>query len=151
MQIDAATVRRLLPHREPLQLVDGATITTPGAAGVVACRLTRHPLLRDGSDSDAFRQELLLEAAAQSFGVVLGSAALATAGSSTAAQQDEKHLLLGFDDVRFTEHDIALDKTLHITVSRQQALGEIYCAGFVVHDADTPLASGSVTVMKGKA
>jgi 3-hydroxymyristoyl/3-hydroxydecanoyl-(acyl carrier protein) dehydratase len=151
MQIDAAMVRRLLPHREPLQLVEGATITKPGAAGVVACRLTRHPLLCDGSDSSAFRQELVLEAAAQSFGVVLGSASLATESGTAAAGHDDKHLLLGFDDVRFTEHDIALDKTLHVTVSRQQALGEIYCAGFVVHDADTLLAAGSVTVMKGKA
>jgi 3-hydroxymyristoyl/3-hydroxydecanoyl-(acyl carrier protein) dehydratase len=151
MQIDAATVLRLLPHREPLQLVDGAAITAPGVVGVVACRLTRHALLRDGSDSSAFRQELVLEAAAQSFGVVLGSASLTTERNAAFPQRDEKHLLLGFDDVRFAARDIPLDKTLHITVSRQQALGEIYCASFVVNDAGTPIAEGSVMVMKGKA
>jgi 3-hydroxymyristoyl/3-hydroxydecanoyl-(acyl carrier protein) dehydratase len=151
MQIDAATVLRLLPHREPLQLVEGAAITAPGEAGVVACRLTRHALLQDGSGSSEFRQELVLEAAAQSLGVVLGSASLTAQAAEAAPQRDEKHLLLGFDDVRFTAQDIPLDKTLQIAVSRQQAVGEIFCAGFVVNDAGTLLALGSVMVMKGKA
>lgn len=103
-----------------------------------------------GVETNGFRQELVLEAAAQSFGVVLGSAFVESDGTFS-QHQDDKHLLLGFNDVFFSEGDIPLDKLMQIEVSRQQALGEIFSANFLVFDAERKIVEGSVMVMKGKA
>jgi hypothetical protein len=94
-------IKGLLPHRAPFLFAREVDVVEPGKLGRARIQLTRVDNYWQGDaglSPTRSADVLLLESAAQVFGVVLASgteAQLATGGKTAA---EGKHLLLGFDN-----------------------------------------------------
>jgi predicted hotdog family 3-hydroxylacyl-ACP dehydratase len=142
VHIDRPTIERLLPHRHPVGLLEHATVQVPGDKGEALARLPGTvPMLTD-RDAGDWNQELCLEAAAQTLGVVLGTGMQADKGPG-------QHLLLGFDHVEFSGLVPAADAYLLVQVQREEGGSGACTASFEVRtasDAHT-VAAGRVMVL----
>jgi 3-hydroxyacyl-[acyl-carrier-protein] dehydratase len=147
-RIDREAIARLLPHRDPIALLQWVQIEDPGRAGRAAVRLDDSGELLAGHARSALAQELALEAAAQAVGVVLGSAAV----PDGAAAADGRHLLLGFNEVHF-EPGFAppFAQGLHVRVEKLEASASACVARFWVEHRGADVAHGQVMVMAGAA
>ena len=144
MHIDRHRILQMLPHRDPILLVDSAQISQPGRQGRVQARLPAAAALLGSIGSADVLHELVLEAAAQSVGVVIGS------GFAAASEgRDERHLLLGFDDVRFDADAVA--DAIEITVDVDEAGAAACSARFSVDQGGRAIAGGRVMVMRAPA
>lgn len=136
-------IRARLPHRDPILLPREVRIEDAGRAGYA--RFSLDPgvrLLGEESQRDLSR-ELMLECAAQTFGVVLGSV------DSGVPAEDERHLLLGFNNVRFDMLDADLGASFKVGVRMLESSGSTHVAAFRVNQAENCVAEGTLMVMKG--
>lgn len=136
-------IRARLPHREPILLPREVHIEDAGRAGYA--RFSLDPsvrLLGEESQRDLSR-ELMLECAAQTFGVVLGSV------DSGVPAEDERHLLLGFNNVRFDMLDADLNASFKVGVRMLESSGTTHVAAFRVKQSEFCVAEGTLMVMKG--
>ncbi len=147
MRIEGDAIAALLPHRDPIALVQSVRIDEPGRSGRAVIAWSEGSELMAGLTTCRLTPELLLEGAAQTLGVVLGSGAAA----EQAGAGDERHLLLGFNDVCYGEAPRAGAGALEVEVCCEQSSGSTHLAGFRVYQGDRELVSGSVMVLKGAA
>lgn len=147
MHIERDAIAALLPHRDPIALVQSVRIQEPGRSGRAVIAWPEGSELMAGLTTCRLTPELLLEGAAQSLGVVLGSGA--PAGDAGAG--DERHLLLGFNDVCYGEASRAGAGPLEVDVRCEESSGSTHVAGFRVCQGGRELVSGSVMVLKGAA
>lgn len=134
-------IKARLPHRDPILLPTHVDITEIGVAGTADIQLAPAALLLLGETHGACLRELILEAAAQTLGLVLASAGDAKPSA------DEKHLLLGFNDVHFDLVDAPCTFIMHVRL--QETAGTTYVASFRAEHNASVIASGTVMVMKG--
>lgn len=136
-------IRARLPHRAPILLPREVRIEEAGRAGYSDCRLDAGVRLLGHASQRDLARELLLECAAQTLGVVLGSVA------NDASSEDERHLLLGFDHVRFDMRHADLGAPFRIDVRVLESSGAAHVAAFRVGQARHWIAEGTLMVMKG--
>lgn len=148
MHIDRDTIARMLPHRDPIALLASAYFERPGQSGRAAVRLPGNVPMVAGHVGSGLAQELALEAAAQTVGLMLGSAMAVDEPSA----KDEQHLLLGFNDVAFGPGFMPpFDDTLAVRVESHEASGAVCSARFWIESRGADVASGQVMVMKGSS
>lgn len=147
MRIERDAVAALLPHRDPIALVQSVRVDEPGHSGRAVIAWPEGSELMAGLTTCRLTPELLLEGAAQALGVVLGSGA----GAGEAGTGDERHLLVGFNDVTYgaTPRDDA--GPLEAEIRCEESSGSTHLASFRVVQGDLELVSGSVMVLKGAA
>lgn len=145
MHIDRERILRMLPHRDPILLVESASVEMAARSGRAQARLNGDTTLFDGLTGCELVNELVLEAAAQSVGLVLGGVAATSGGA------DERHLLLGFDGVQFEELVASPDQVLDIDIQIKETGAVASSASFRVTQHGRCVAHGSVLVMRGTA
>jgi hypothetical protein len=142
MELDSDAIRALLPHRSPLLLARALEVRTPGESGVGRIALDPDTRLWGDWCVRDLVQELILEGAAQVFGLVLAAGRAADPGS------DERHLLLGFGSVSFADTTDP-GPELAIEVALVQRLGGMCRGRFSARGDAGELARGELTVMQG--
>lgn len=136
-------IRARLPHRAPILLPREVRIEEAGRAGYSYCCLDAGVRLLGHASQRDLARELLLECAAQTLGVVLGSVV------HDLPSEDERHLLLGFDHVRYDMQHADLDAPFRIDVHVVESSGAAHVAAFRVEQARHWIAEGTLMVMKG--
>lgn len=136
-------IRARLPHRDPILLPQEVHIEDKGRAGYAWFSLDAKVRLMGEESQRDLSRELMLESAAQAFGVVLGSVA------SGVSPEDERHLLLGFNNVRFTMLGADLGASFKVGVRMLESSGSTHVAAFRVTQAELCVAEGALMVMKG--
>ncbi len=146
-------IKGLLPHRAPFLFAREVDVVEPGKLGRARIQLTRVNNYWQGDaglSPTRSADVLLLESAAQVFGVVLASgtaARLATDGKTAA---EGKHLLLGFDNCDIPG-DLYAQPELHLEVALDGVFGSMYKGSFTASAGERLLARGELTVMQGDA
>lgn len=136
-------IRARLPHRDPILLPREVRIEDAGRAGYARFSLDPGVRLLGKESQRDLSRELMLECAAQTFGVVLGSV------DSGVPAEDERHLLLGFNNVRFDMLDADLGASFKVGVRMLESSGSTHVAAFRVNQAENCVAEGTLMVMKG--
>ncbi|MCD2451461.1 hypothetical protein GO003_013785 [Methylicorpusculum oleiharenae] len=144
MKIDHTAIQAILPHRDPILLLDTIEITNPGISGKSILKFSQSLALWDTLTAAALKDELILEGAAQLLGVVLSSS------NSPDRKPDEggERLLLSFDQVDFDDPaDSDLPVTVSVTVVSR--FGSLSAGNFKAEQQQRKLASGKIVVLGG--
>ena len=136
-------IRARLPHRDPILLPNEVRIEDAGRAGCARFNLSADIRLLGKESQRDLSRELMLECAAQTFGVVLGSV------DSGVPAENERHLLLGFNNVRFDMTGADLAAPFKVGVRALESSGSTHVAAFRVDQAQYCVAEGTLMVMKG--
>lgn len=151
MHLHATDIRARLPHRPPILLVRTFTVDRPGERGRAEVALDLDARLFGEQRARDLYQELVLEAAAQSLGLLFGDKATPTATAAAPADtpMPAAHLLLGFNDVSFLS--AAPWETLTIEVGVVQQVGGMCRGRFRATAGTVAVAAGELTVMQGES
>lgn len=140
MILDREAVKAILPHRDPILLVDRLVVSEPGRSGDGFLRLAEADPVWGRRTVRDYADEMILEGAAQFLGIVLATAA--------DRGDDDDRLLLSFDQVEF--HDpIDWNEPIEMSVRVLSRLGAISAGEFSARQAHRRLADGRVVVKGG--
>lgn len=151
MLYELEKIKTLLPHRAPFLFARQVEVLEPGKAGRAQVQLSEVENYWNeeaGLSATASADVLLLESAAQVFGVVLASGVEAAAGGKPLAEG--KHLLLGFDNCEMFG-DLYAHAQLQLDVALDGVFGSMFKGSFNVSAENNLLARGELTVMQGEA
>ena len=146
MRYTQDAIEHFLPHRAPFLFATAVDIIEAGKSGSAKIVFADKEEFWQGdknltpSEGNDF---LLLEAAAQVFGIVLAS------GNSTPGSSPEgKHLLLGFDNCEImAEFNAGAECT--ISVNLDGVFGSMFKGSFTAQMDAANVARGELTVMQG--
>lgn len=148
-----AMINELLPHRAPFLFAREVEVVEPGKLGRAEVQLTKVASYWEGDASlspNLSADVLLLESAAQVFGVVLASGIQVQPGDSAKPAAEGKHLLLGFDNCDIPGDLYAQPRVL-LEVALDGVFGAMYKGSFTASAGERLLARGELTVMQGAA
>lgn len=151
MLYELEKIKTLLPHRAPFLFAQQVEVMEPGKSGRAQVQLNEVETYWNqeaGLSATASADVLLLETAAQVFGVVLASGVAVSADGKSLAEG--KHLLLGFDNCEIPG-DLYAHAQLQMDVSLDGVFGSMFKGSFNVRAANQLLARGELTVMQGAA
>lgn len=143
-------IKTLLPHRAPFLFAQAVEVLTPGKLGraqVQLIEVENYWNQEAGLSANASADVLLLESAAQVFGVVLASGVEVSANGKPLAEG--KHLLLGFDNCEMFG-DLYAQSSLQLDVSLDGVFGSMFKGSFNASANNQVLARGELTVMQGE-
>lgn len=146
MEIGLNQITEILPHRDPFLFPTRVTTDAETASGEGYIDFSSlQPIWNSTFDrSIEQKQELLLESAAQIFGVVLAS----QSKKENSDTQDEKHLLLGFEKIKFP-NSIKPSSEIRITTKLIGNFGQMYKAEIKAETGNQIIMSGILSVLKG--
>lgn len=145
-------IKSLLPHRPPFLFAREVEVVEPGKLGRAEVQLTDVASYWEGDVSLSPKLSadvLLLESAAQVFGVVLASGIQAQQADKGKTAAEGKHLLLGFDNCDIPG-DLYAQPKVQLTVALDGVFGSMYKGSFTASAGERLLARGELTVMQGE-
>lgn len=141
MKLDRAQIEAVLPHRDPVLLLETIEIGEPGRRGSGILAFPEQALW-GGWSANELKDELILEGAAQLLGMVLST------DQRTDGASGGDRLLLSFDQVDFGEPaDAALPVTVSVTVVSR--FGAMSAGEFVAEQRQRKIAGGKIVVLGG--
>ena len=144
--MNQAIIKRIIPHREPFLFIDNVEATEPGILGFSEFDLSKvEPFIMqmEGMSPAETFEYLILESAAQTFGVVLGCS------QDPSGSKDHQHLLLGFEKVEFVS-SVKTPAVIKINVELAGQFGEMSRVKFSAEVAGDLIATGYLSVMQKK-
>jgi len=150
-----AQIKQIIPHRAPFLLIDKVRLGDSGLNGTAEFDLNQcQPFWQAGPLNELMspteqKEALLLEAAAQSFGVIVGASTEHSEHDDSLEHDDSvQHLLLGFDNVSFNNWQ-QQQTCIELNISHQGTFGQMFRAKFDATCNDQLIASGLISVMQG--
>ncbi len=143
MRIEREQIEAVLPHRDPVLLLEAIDITDPGKSGTTILAFPENRALWDAWSAAALKDELILEGAAQLMGVVLS-----TGKRTNVAAEDGERLLLSFDQVDFGA-PADPDLPIEVSVTVVSRFGAMSAGEFIATQRQHRLAAGKIVVLGG--
>lgn len=146
--IDTDQICSLLPHRPPFLFAKEVSVNHDSKSGTaLLCFDDMEEFWNNNTQINVKSQSdvLLLEAAAQVFGVILASQR-----SSELTVEEDKHLLLGFDNVDYHGHSV-VSGLLELHVWLKQEFNNMFRGEFTAKQHGLVAVKGELTVMQGAA
>ena len=153
MMYSQEKIETVLPHRAPFLFAREVEVIEAGKLGRATVQLTAVDNYWQGEAGLAPQQSadvLLLESAAQVFGVILASGVEAELAASGKKPADGKHLLLGFDNCDIAG-DLYAQPELQLDVALDGGFGSMFKGSFKATTGERLLARGELIVMQGEA
>jgi hypothetical protein len=153
MFYDLEKIQTFLPHRAPFLFAQAVDVVQPGKLGRSQLQLSNLETFwreESGLSPDESADVLLLECAAQVFGVVLASGVQTSLTTDGKPPAEGKHLLLGFDNCEIPGDLFAYQK-LQLDVALDGVFGSMFKGSFTATADDQLIARGELTVMQGAA
>ncbi|WP_028312637.1 hypothetical protein [Derxia gummosa] len=146
MKLDRTAIEALLPHRAPILLPTEVEADPATRSGRALIRLDANARIFGALAQPALAHELLLEAAAQTFGIVIGAC---PPEGGAAAGAEGRHLLLGFDEVEFGPAALDGGAPFELEVALEQTSGPVHVARFSAEQGGAQVARGQLQVFNG--
>ncbi len=144
MKLDRKAIETILPHRDPILLVNDIDITESGLTGCCSVVFRKDQRIWDMHNAAAFSDELILEAAAQLLGVILST----DNDAKNKTDENSERLLLSFDRIEF--HDSAEpDQLVRLSARVVSRFGAMSAGDFTAKQQNRLLANGKIVVMGG--
>jgi len=142
MRIERAEIEAVLPHRDPMLLLDSIEVSEPGRCGHGVLAFPGQTALWSDWSAEALTDELILEGAAQLLGMVLST------DSQTDKNNDSERLLLSFDQIEFCQPADSA-QPVAVSVNVVSRYGAMSAGEFVAEQAQRRVASGKIVVLGG--
>jgi 3-hydroxymyristoyl/3-hydroxydecanoyl-(acyl carrier protein) dehydratase len=146
-------IKTFLPHRAPFLFAQAVDVLEPGKLGraqIQVCDVDSYWHQETHLSPTCSADVLLLETAAQVFGVVLASDVEVTIAAGGKPPAEGKHLLLGFDNCEIPG-DLYAHRQLQLEVALDGVFGSMFKGSFTASVGDQLIARGELTVMQGAA
>ncbi len=139
MKLSQQQIKQILPHRDPILLIDEVQIAEPGVSGSSVLNVSDDTLLWDSNTREHYVDELILEGAAQLLGIVLAT-------SDESGDDKGQRLLLSFDNIDYFNPPAA-DQPINVSANIVSQFGAMSAGTFSAQQQHRELVHGKIVIM----